>query len=88
MFRMWGKIFKNNHLLTDYTYENSDCDTRTHKVFSGIDNMCHFFNIPKPIWLDKNVRDFKKFSRVKFRADNFVEEIDFDYFEIRILEED
>lgn len=34
MFRMWAKIFKNNHMLKDTCIEDGSDDTRTHKVFS------------------------------------------------------
>ena len=37
MFRIWGKIFKDNHLVRDMVYENGDTDiNRTKKVFAGI----------------------------------------------------
>ena len=45
-------------------------------------------NLSIPIWLDLNIRDFKKFSRTRFTGDSFMEEVDFDYLEIRIIEED
>ena len=34
MFRLWGKIIKDNHLLKDMTVSNDTEDTRTHKIFS------------------------------------------------------
>jgi hypothetical protein len=37
MFRIWGKIFKDNRLLKDMVYENGDTSlNRTKKVFSGL----------------------------------------------------
>ena len=50
MFRLWGKIWKDNHLLT--------------------------------------VRHFKKHGKARFYQDNFIEQIDFDYLEIQVIEED
>ena len=46
------------------------------------------FDLQHPIWLDKNIADFKRFSKVKFNQDNYIEEIDFDYFELEVLDED
>ena len=37
---------------------------------------------------DANVKVFQKFSKVRFSQDNFIEILDFDYFEIQIIEED
>ena len=63
MFRMWGKIWKDNHLLKDIVIENNKEDTRTHKVFEALDEICYAFDLGKPIWLDSCVADFKKHSR-------------------------
>ena len=88
MFRVWGKIFKNNHLLTDITVCNDSVDTRTHKVFQALDEMCYAFDLSKPIWLDSNIRAFKRHARTRFTQDSFVDQIDFDFLEIHIIEED
>lgn len=88
MFRMWAKVWKDNHLVQDLTIEDNRKETRTHKVFHALDEACHEFNLARPIWLDSNVREFKKHARVRFRQDSFMEEIEFDYLELQILEED
>ena len=88
MFRMWGKMWKDNRLLKDIMIENGNSDTRTHKVFRALDDICMEFDLGKPIWLDSNVQDFKRHSRTRFRQDSFIEEIEFDYLEIQIIEED
>lgn len=86
--RIWAKIFKENRMIKDFVYINNSEDTRTHKVFAGLEEACHEFDLQNPIWLDINVRDFKKFSRTRFRKDSFIEEVDFDFLEFQILEED
>lgn len=54
MFRIWGKIFKDNHLVRDMVYENGDTDiNRTKKVFAGIHAFAEAFDLQQPIWLDK-----------------------------------
>ena len=88
MFRLWAKIIKDNHLLKDLTVENDTEDTRTHKVFQALDEICLAFDLGKPIWLDANIADFKKHDKTRFSSDNFVEDIDFDYLEIHVIEED
>ena len=55
MFRLWGKIFKDNHMLRDTVVENDLPDTRTHKIFSALEEICYQFDLGKPIWLDANV---------------------------------
>ncbi len=88
MFRLWAKIFQDNRLLRDTVICDSSQNTRTHKVFRALDEVCMQFDLGKPIWLDVTIRDFKKHSRARFLQDNFVEQIDFDYLEIQVIEED
>lgn len=88
MFRMWAKIFKDNHLLRDIEISDGTEDTRTHKVFNALDKVCREFDLASPIWLDSNIKDFQRRSKTKFTKDSFIEDIEFDYLEIDILEED
>lgn len=88
MFRLWGKIWKDNRLLKDTVFEEDSTDTRTHKIFRGLEEICYEFDLGKPIWLDKTVSEFKRHDKARFSQDNFIEEIPFDYLEIQIIEED
>lgn len=88
MFRLWAKIFKDNHLLQDTVICDASDDTRTHKVFHALDEVCYQFDLGKPIWLDATINDFKRHNKARFGQDNFVEQIEFDFLEIQIIEED
>lgn len=33
MFRLWGKMWENNHLIRDIVIDDDSEDTRTHKIF-------------------------------------------------------
>lgn len=88
MFRMWGKIWKNNHLLKDMVIAISDYSmSRTAMVFQALDDICYEFDLSKPIWLASNVEDFKRHSKTRFRNDSFIETIEFDFLEIEVIEE-
>ena len=87
MFRLWGKIWKENHLIKDTVICDESDDTRTHKIFHALDAICYEFDLSKPIWLDSNIEEFKKRAKTRFSQDNFVDSIDFDYLEIQIIEE-
>lgn len=69
-------------------YEDSSDDTRTHKVFRAVDEVSRAFDLEKPIWLEATVADFKRYARARFTKDCFIEEVDFDYLEIDVIEED
>ncbi len=88
MFRLWGRTFKDNRLLQDTCIDDGSQDTRTHKIFRALDEICLQFDLARPIWLNKTIADFKRHSKVRFTQDNFIESIDFDYLEIQVIEED
>ena len=89
MFRLWAKIIVSGKMVKNMTIENSDSSlNRTKKIFNAIDEVCYSYDLSKPIWLDKNINEFKKSSKTRFTKDNFVDEIDFDSLDIEIIEED
>ncbi len=85
--RIWAKIWKDGHMISDTTAEDLTDDTRTHKVFRLLDGVCREFDLAKPIWLDANVRDFQKHALTRFTKDSFVEDVDFDFLEFRVIDE-
>lgn len=89
MFRLWAKLFKDNRMIKDMLITNDDPNLRrTQKIFAAIDDICHEYDLSKPIWLDANIADFKRHDKTRFTQDNFIETIDFDYLEIHVIEED
>lgn len=89
MFRLWAKIFKDSRMIKDMVVCNDDKDMRrTQKIFAAIDEICHTFDLSKPIWLNATVEDFKRHDKTRFTQDNFMEPIEFDYLEIHVIEED
>ena len=89
MFRLWAKVFKENRMVKDMVVCNDSNDLRrTQKVFLAIEEVCHTYDLSKPIWLNVTVEDFKKHDKARFTKDNFIEAVDFDYLEIHVIEED
>lgn len=86
--KIWFKIMKNTRLQKTETIEDASVDTRTHKIFRALDEICSRWDLGKPIWLDANIEEFQARARTRFTQDNFVEEIPFDYMELHVLEED
>lgn len=88
MFRLWGKIIKDNRMLKDTVIENNDYSiSRTTMIFAALDEICMQFDLEKPIWLDNNINEFKRHDKTRFRQDSFIEHLDFDYLEIQVIEE-
>ena len=89
MFRMWGTLWKDNHLLRDTVAANGDYSmSRTAMVFQALDEICREFDLGQPIWLDSNITEFQRHAKTRFHQDNFIEAIDFDFLEFHVIEED
>ena len=88
MFRLWGRLVHKNHTLKDMVVCDDTSETRTHKIFRGLNSICDAWNLAVPIWLDSNIEEFKRHAKARFYQDSFIETIPFDYLEIQIIEED
>lgn len=87
MFRMWGKIWKDNRMLQDTVSCITDYSlSRTAMVFQALEDICYELDLSKPIWLNANISEFQRVSKTRFTQDSFVEQIPFDYLEIQIIE--
>ena len=58
--KLWGKLWKQNHLIADQVVEEESEDTRTHKVFRLLEQLCRTFDLGQPIWLEHNIRDVQR----------------------------
>ena len=88
MFRMWGKVWKDNRLVRDTVICISDYSmSRTQMVFQSLDEICTQFDLGHPIWMDSTIREFQRHDKARFSQDSFVETIDFDFLEIQVIEE-
>lgn len=74
-------------MVKDFVVCDDSNETRTHKIFLALEKICYEFDLSKPIWLDANIDEFKRHDKTRFSRDNFVDNIDFDYLEIQIIEE-
>lgn len=77
MFKIWAKIITGEKIVRDYMYVCFDKylekDFHTHLM-----EICHEMDIPTPVVLRANVRNFSHFNITKFRNTDFVESVDFD----------
>ena len=50
--KIWFKIWENTHLLKSETIEDDTEDTRTHKIFHALEEVCLKWDLGKPIWFE------------------------------------
>jgi len=80
MFRLWAKVFKNSKFLNDIIISDiAEDKNRTRKVFDAVDEVCYEFDLSRPVWLDKNINEFKRRDKTRFDQDNFIDSLEFDY---------
>lgn len=77
MIKIWGKITISDKVIRNATIK---IDAKKTTFFAMLQTLCQALNIPTPILLNKHVNDFNVFNYCAFKADDFVESIDFDRF--------
>ena len=76
-------------MIKDTVIENNDSSlSRTAKVYDSLEKVCYEFDLEKPLWLEKNKREFIRHARTLFDSDNFIEQINFDYLDFQVISED
>ena len=88
MFRMSGSIQREGKTLRSCVSRQEDESlSRTRHVMEALREISEYLDLPVPIWLSKNIREFQRKSRTDFRQDSFLEHIPFDDLHIEVIEE-
>ena len=83
MPRLWAKIIKKQRIDRQATAPCAFEDAQ-----DALTELCHEFDIPRPLWLNKHVREFEEFRRTAFLPEHFMEDVPFQRLEIEFLEDD
>lgn len=87
MFRLWGKIIKNNRIINDQVFKTDVLDLSLNdKIKQGLESICYNFDLQTPLWFNEHDKDFALFGKTRFTDHHFVEDLNFDYLEIEIIE--
>ena len=54
----------------------------------ALEEACHKLDLSKPLWLEKNRREWEQFGQTRFQPDAFLESVDFDRMEIEYIDPD
>lgn len=77
MFKIWAKTLTDNRIRKSYLYHSAD-KFDADAFLSYLTEICHEMDIPTPVVLKSHVRNYMLFNIAKFRAEDFVEHVDFD----------
>ncbi len=84
MGRYWGKIVKHHKIVKDTVAEGYRADNMEN-LEQMIQALCDPLDLPRPVILSKHLRDMGEFRHTRFRADDFMEDVAFDSFDIEEL---
>lgn len=83
--RMIGKLIKGTTVLDEKVYEISDDEgSYQDRLEKCLVEICRLMAIEVPLWLTKNTREYVAFRRTSFNADQFLNPVLFERFEIRV----
>ena len=83
MTRLWARIIAKHRIEKQGTAECAFEDAG-----DALTELCHEFDIPRPLWLSKHEREFEEFRRTQFLPEHFMEDVPFQRLEIEFLEDD
>ena len=82
MVKIWCKVIKNERIIKSHVLEIDEANT---SFFDMLKNLCEKLNIPTPVLLDKHVYDFNVFNISTFKADDFIESINFNRLTLQLV---
>lgn len=88
MTRIWFKLVRNQKILQDLVIEVKKKKNKKDMIVGALEEVCMAFNLQKPMWFSDVEKDLTQFGRASFKQVHFIEEIDFDYLEFEIIEDE
>ena len=83
MSRLWVRLVARHRIAAQQTAQCSWGDQE-----EALREICRDLDVPVPLWLRKNEKEFEDFRRTAFTADNFMESVRFDRMEIEFLDDE
>ena len=76
MFRIWAKVYEDDHIIKQTTYTRQEKFTYS-KFFNYLTDVCDELDVPTPVLLKTHVFNYAKFNHVVFRPADFMESVPF-----------
>ena len=80
---LWVKTIRKHHIDLQTTVPCGRDDPR-----EALREACHELDLPEPLWLDKNGREWETFGMTRFLQDAFFETVPFERLEIEFIDPD
>ncbi|ABN53722.1 MAG TPA: hypothetical protein DEF39_00420 [Hungateiclostridium thermocellum] len=80
-----GRLIKGTHAIKESVFNKEAEDTDFRDLLEeGLISLCRELDIPVPLWLNKNTSEFARYRKTFFDRDQFIEDVKFDRFELRM----
>lgn len=79
MFRIWAKVYKEDHIEKQTVYRREEQFSYA-DFFTYLTEICDALDIPTPVLLKPHLMNFAKFNSVTFRPADYMEEVPFQKF--------
>ena len=84
--KLEGKVFRANLTIANIIIEQPDMQEpfvkQLEKCFVLL---CRELEIPIPLWLEKNTKEFARFHQTIFFEEQFIDNVNFNRFQIKML---
>lgn len=77
---LWARVIRHNHIIKQ---ETEPCDHDG--VMEALHAVCYRMDLGRPLWLEKNQREWNEFSQTRFIPSQFMESVKFDRLEIEFI---
>lgn len=78
MINIFARLNKNHKTIKSLTYKNVK-EYKSGDFFFHLSEICHKLDIPTPIVIEYHRKSYEEFNFVKFKEDDFVDKVNFDY---------
>lgn len=80
---LWVRTIRHHRIDRQHTVPCDHDDPQ-----DALAEACHHLDLPKPLWLDKNQREWEEFGQTRFLPDAFFENVPFERLEIEFIDPD
>lgn len=87
--KLWGILRKKQKIARQHTsvLPASMSEFNEDALYEAMDDICRELDIARPVVIGRHVKDFNEFKRVVFRGSDFIEKVEFDTFELELIDD-
>ena len=88
VLKLEGRLFVANRMteIREVTTEDTD-PSYSKRLEKALVELCRQMDIPVPMWMKKNTKEFAAFGQTIFFREQYTEQVRFDRFQIRVRED-